>query len=115
MAASVPIAGALVQLFDGWLTRRQIDKWVKFFTKLVVSYWVSWNAITGAALISHINVLVAIGSGMVAGAGVVVSLWIRDPLTKGMFLGVPQKALDAIDDQDEPGEKTVLFDGGQKK
>lgn len=111
--ATVPIVGGLVQLFDAWLTRRQIDKWIKFFTKLVVSYWVTWSGVTGGAFMAHVSPLVAIGSGMVSGAGVVIALWARDPLTKGMFLGVPQKTLDDIGRGEM--ENPDVFVGGGKK
>jgi hypothetical protein len=60
------------------------------------SYLTAFSFATGAALIAHQSVAVAIGTGLVTGASAAVFLFVRSPLTRNLVVAIPRDlALDA--------------------
>ncbi len=113
MASLVPGLGdALASVFNGWLERKQIDKWVSLIIQLGASYAVTFNGVCGGALLAGRNPLTSIGMGMLSGAGVMVVVWAKSPVTKGANLIVPTDTLTQT--QAELGE-TAAVKGGNPK
>jgi hypothetical protein len=68
---------------------RKLNEWVKLYTSLIFSFWLSGSFVTGSALISHRSWAEGIGAGLVAGSTFATVIWRRSPLTKGMELALP--------------------------
>jgi hypothetical protein len=75
---------------EKWIQFRKINEWVKLYTSLVCSFWLSGSFVTGTALTGHRPALEAIGLGLVAGSTFSTVIWRRSPLTKGMELALPE-------------------------
>ncbi|SRR6266849_9248528 len=63
---------------------------VKLVFSFVFSYLTTFSFVCGSALAAQRPVLISIGSGMVSGAVVVTYLFRRSPLTKDLFVALPE-------------------------
>ncbi len=84
-----PISGA-VSLVIGLIRTHKLNEWAKLCFAMTWSYLAAFSFTTGTALVAHQPALVAIGSGMVAGAGVMSFLFARSPLTRNLMVSLPR-------------------------
>jgi hypothetical protein len=86
-----PATGPVTARSRSALQFRKINEWVKLYTSLIFSFWLSGSFVTGSALISHRSWAEAIGAGLVAGSTFATVIWRRSPLTKGMELALASR------------------------
>ena len=86
--------GALADIIVGYHNSGIISKWGKLIFGILFSFWVSFNTVMGGCLIVKMGWPVSVGSGMVAGAAMALTAYMRanPSLTKGVVIAVPQQA-----------------------
>ena len=87
-----PITGA-INLAIGLIRTHKLNEWAKLCFAMTWSYLTAFSFAAGSALVAHQPALVAIGSGMVAGASVACFLFARSPLTKGLMVSLPKELI----------------------
>lgn len=95
-----PISGG-VNLVIGLIRTHKLNEWAKLCFAMTWSYLTAFSFATGSALMAHQAAGVAIGSGMVVGAGAVCFLFARSPLTKNLMVSLPRELIVAAECKDE--------------
>ena len=95
-----PISGG-VNLVIGLIRTHKLNEWAKLCFGMTWSYFTAFSFATGSALVAHQPAGVAIGSGMVVGAGAVCFLFARSPLTKNLMVSLPRELIVEAECKDE--------------
>jgi uncharacterized membrane protein YagU involved in acid resistance len=85
-----PLSGA-ANLIVGLIRTHKLNEWAKLCFGMAFSYAAAFSFTTGSVLVARQAALVAIGSGMVAGACAMLFLFVRSPLTKNIMVAVPRE------------------------
>lgn len=85
--------GAIADIIVGWHNTGIISKWAKLIFGILFSFWISFNTVAGGCLIAKMGWPISIGSGMVAGAAMALTAYLRanPSLTKGVVIAVPER------------------------
>jgi hypothetical protein len=112
------IFGSLVSLVSGYLQARAIskvageagnyvDQYFRLLASIIISSYVTFLStwgITALALWKSTGIWVGLGvgfaTGLVATGCVILNLWTRSPLTKGIPIAVPTNVQNAANNQD---------------
>jgi hypothetical protein len=84
-------------VINGFFERHQVEKWARLILSCGVSAFCTGTGVMGAGVIAHLSagtrpgvaMAYGFGEGLVASAALVLHLWIKSPLTKGMPIAVP--------------------------
>jgi hypothetical protein len=87
-----PFSGA-VALVVGLIRTHRLNEWARLCFAMLWSYWTAFSFAMGTALVAAQPLPVALGSGMLTGAGAACFLFLRSPLTKGLMIAVPKELL----------------------
>lgn len=99
--------GAIAEIVVGWHQTGIISKWGKLLFGIVFSFWIGFNTTAGGCLIAKLGWAVSIGSGMVTGAAMALTAYLRAnaKLTEGIVIAIPQQTtLDAVNDKGQGPE-----------
>lgn len=99
--------GALAEIIVGYHQTGVISKWGKLLFGILFSFWVSFNTVAGGCLIAKLGWAVSVGSGMVTGAAMALTAYLRADLglTRGIVIAVPQQTtLDTVNDKGQGPE-----------
>ncbi|MCI0402669.1 MAG: hypothetical protein L0212_04005 [Acidobacteria bacterium] len=92
---------ALVKLFTAWRQSKQAQAWARLLFSMLFSGLISFLGAAGTALVGGEGLLVSLGYGMVAAAGVLFSLFLASPLTRGMMISVPRQIVERHQEQSD--------------
>jgi hypothetical protein len=98
---------AVADIIVGYHKTGVIVKWFKLLFGSVFSFWISFNTVAGGCLIAKLGWPVSIGYGMVSGAAMALTSYLRSDskLTSGVVIAVPQQTtLDATNSQGQGPE-----------
>lgn len=94
------LASAGVQLFAWWRGAKQLKAWLSLLASMVFSGVIAFLSGMGSALVAGKSFLVSFGWGELAAAGVLLALFVRSPLTRGLLIVVPAEASKALEELD---------------
>jgi hypothetical protein len=75
----------IASVINGLIREHDLQGWAKLIFSFAVSWFVVTTGACGSALMAHLSAPVAIGSGLVAGAGCLVHLVRKSDKLKGML------------------------------
>lgn len=99
--------GALATIIVGWHETSAASKWLKLVFGIVLSYLITFNTVAGGCLIAKMGWAVSVGSGMVTGAAMALTAYLRAnaKLTEGIVIAIPQQTtLDSVNDKGQGPE-----------
>lgn len=94
------------EFINGLIRTHKINEWIKSVFGLALTWFITSTGASGTALMSHTSWPVAVGTGLVAGAGAVLLQAMNDPILKGVtFTWNKNLPVNASDFQTETREK----------
>lgn len=83
--------GIFGKIWEARKIQQEVDKWLKFWSGQVFTYWITLNVVLGGTLILTKNlILVGLGTGMLAASARCIWAWRQaKDLTKDIVIAVP--------------------------